>query len=104
LRCRLHGGLSTGPKTLEGITRLRAARTKHGRYSAADLTLARWKRRYITGGYRSARAMRDPKARAFFLRLAGEPIPPNLLENQRLQAVADVLAKDLARLQAKGFI
>ena len=34
-RCRLHGGLSTGPKTAEGIARIRRAVTKHGRYSAA---------------------------------------------------------------------
>ena len=31
-RCRLHGGLSTGPKTLEGRGRIAAANTKHGRY------------------------------------------------------------------------
>jgi hypothetical protein len=29
-RCRLHGGWSTGPKTAEGIERIRRARTKHG--------------------------------------------------------------------------
>src|SRR5262249_50693922 len=34
-RCRLHGGLSTGPKTPEGIERIRKAGTIHGRYSAA---------------------------------------------------------------------
>jgi hypothetical protein len=34
-RCRLHGGLSTGPKTAEGIDRIRRAVTKHGRYSMA---------------------------------------------------------------------
>jgi hypothetical protein len=34
-RCRLHGGLSTGPKTAEGIERIRLAVTKHGRYSQA---------------------------------------------------------------------
>ena len=34
-RCRIHGGLSTGPKTAEGIARIRRAVTKHGRYSAA---------------------------------------------------------------------
>ncbi len=33
-RCRLHGGKSTGPRTAEGLARLRAARTKHGAYSA----------------------------------------------------------------------
>jgi hypothetical protein len=32
-RCRFHGGLSTGPKTPEGIERIRRARTIHGRYS-----------------------------------------------------------------------
>ena len=31
-RCRLHGGLSTGPKTVEGRGRIAAANTKHGRY------------------------------------------------------------------------
>ncbi len=29
-RCRFHGGLSTGPRTVEGLERLRAARTVHG--------------------------------------------------------------------------
>ncbi len=34
-RCRLHGGLSTGPKTWEGINRIQEANTKHGRYRKA---------------------------------------------------------------------
>ena len=34
-RCRMHGGASTGPRTPEGRARIAAARTKHGRYSAA---------------------------------------------------------------------
>ena len=32
-RCRLHGGLSTGPKTPEGKARIAAAQWKHGRRS-----------------------------------------------------------------------
>jgi hypothetical protein len=32
-RCRLHGGLSTGPKTKEGLDRIKQALTKHGRYT-----------------------------------------------------------------------
>jgi hypothetical protein len=36
-RCRLHGGLSTGPRTAEGIERIRRAKTKHGLYSAAAI-------------------------------------------------------------------
>ena len=31
--CRFHGGLSTGPKTIEGRRRIAEARTKHGRYT-----------------------------------------------------------------------
>jgi hypothetical protein len=34
LRCRMHGGRSTGPRTEEGMARLRAARTIHGGYGA----------------------------------------------------------------------
>ena len=32
-RCRMHGGLSTGPKTKEGLERSRKANFKHGHYS-----------------------------------------------------------------------
>ncbi len=32
-RCRLHGGKSTGPRTLEGLARSKVARLKHGFYS-----------------------------------------------------------------------
>ena len=32
-RCRMHGGLSTGPKTAEGLERIRQSKTKHGLYS-----------------------------------------------------------------------
>ncbi len=31
-RCRLHGGLSTGPKTHEGKKKIADAQLKHGRY------------------------------------------------------------------------
>jgi hypothetical protein len=36
----MHGGASTGPRTAEGIERIRRARTIHGRYSA-DMTKLR---------------------------------------------------------------
>jgi len=38
-RCRLHGGLSTGPRTAEGRARCARARLTHGGYSAATQTL-----------------------------------------------------------------
>ena len=31
-RCRMHGGRSTGPRTADGVERLRKARTRHGAY------------------------------------------------------------------------
>ncbi|MGE0120561.1 MAG: HGGxSTG domain-containing protein [Dongiaceae bacterium] len=37
--CRLHGGLSTGPRTPEGLARSRRARLTHGGYSAYVRTL-----------------------------------------------------------------
>jgi hypothetical protein len=33
-RCRMHGGLSTGPTSPEGLARLAQARTVHGAYGA----------------------------------------------------------------------
>lgn len=36
-RCRLHGGLSTGPKTAEGLARIRKAVTKHGTHLRSEL-------------------------------------------------------------------
>ena len=38
-RCRLHGGLSTGPRTAEGRARCARARLTHGGYSAATRAL-----------------------------------------------------------------
>ncbi len=40
-RCRMHGGASTGPRTPEGVARVRQAKTRHGRYSAEYRTLMR---------------------------------------------------------------
>jgi hypothetical protein len=51
-RCRMHGGMSTGPRTPEGIERIRASRTKHGRYSAAAIARRREARSIL-------RAVRD---------------------------------------------
>jgi hypothetical protein len=51
-RCRLHGGLSTGPKTWEGIERIQEANTKHGRYRK----VARESRRRVRAMLRQASA------------------------------------------------
>lgn len=58
-RCRLHGGLSTGPKkTPEGIERIRRAVTKHGAYSAA----AKAERRRVRKLIRDAEQMMKANA------------------------------------------
>jgi hypothetical protein len=52
-RCRLHGGLSTGPKTAQGIERIRQAVTKHGRYTQA----AKQERQQFRALWREAQAL-----------------------------------------------
>jgi hypothetical protein len=46
-RCRLHGGCSTGPKTPEGLARIIAARTIHGRRSKEAQESQRQTRQFI---------------------------------------------------------
>ena len=52
-RCRMHGGKSAGPRTAEGIDRIRKARTIHGGRSAEMIAL----RREMARRARLARAM-----------------------------------------------
>ena len=40
-RCRLHGGLATGPRTKEGLARLTASKIKHGRFTKAKREAAK---------------------------------------------------------------
>jgi hypothetical protein len=65
-RCREHGGLSTGPRTVEGLARMRRAKTRHGLYTKEVLAL-----RYALRTIRSAaRELRRGAAAA-----AGPSIP-----------------------------
>jgi len=46
-RCRLHGGLSMGPRTPEGLERSRRANWKHGIYSRETrMMLTEWRQRW----------------------------------------------------------
>ena len=40
-RCKLHGGRSIGPKTLDGLARLVASKTTHGRSTKAERAKAK---------------------------------------------------------------
>ena len=54
-RCRMHGGKSTGPRTAEGLERMRRTNTKHGLYSAETVRVMR----AIRALQRGARRMLD---------------------------------------------
>jgi hypothetical protein len=58
-RCRLHGGRSTGPKTAEGIERIRRAVTKHGRYSAAAKIERQQIRAWLRSGHKLIRQIQN---------------------------------------------
>lgn len=46
-RCRLHGGLSTGPRTVAGIDAIRRGKTKHDFYSNAAIIERRRERKEL---------------------------------------------------------
>jgi len=54
-RCKNHGGLSTGPKTAEGIERVRRAVTKHGRYSVGAKAERATSKSFLNGVGKSLR-------------------------------------------------
>jgi hypothetical protein len=59
-RCRLHGGLSTGARTAEGIERIRKARTKHGYYTPAKAAARKQRRTELTQIEEQVRSMETP--------------------------------------------
>jgi hypothetical protein len=112
-RCRMHGGKSTGPITLEGLARIRAARTITGRWSAEGLAMEAWRRRYTRNGYRSLSAVGQgticgEDARGYLRRCLAreeaEGIAPALVEKQRQAVRAAITERDAARLRAKGLL
>ena len=62
-RCRLHGGLSTGPKTAAGRVAISAANTKHGRYK--NWREKRAKEKYYRGEIK--RVMQEAKEAGLLL-------------------------------------
>jgi hypothetical protein len=47
-RCRLHGGKSTGPRTPEGLERIRQARTIHGYFGQEQIEMRRQYRELLS--------------------------------------------------------
>ena len=77
-RCRLHGGLSTGPKTVEGKERIAAANTKHGRY--VNWRQKRAKEKYYLGEIK--RVLNDAREEQLGIR-------SDLIEHQLAHVVRD---------------
>jgi hypothetical protein len=74
-RCRMHGGRSTGPRTAEGLARMRAARTIHGGYGAENRALSRYVRMLVRRGRVACDAVR-----------CQDRLPPDLLIRLRSTA------------------
>jgi len=69
-RCRLHGGLSTGPRTQEGRVRISEANLKHGRKTKDRLAAARARAQSI-------RETRDALKRQIELAIRDGYLPKN---------------------------
>jgi hypothetical protein len=78
-RCRMHGGLSTGPRTAEGRARCAAARRTHGFYSAEMVALRR-------AGAAHCRRMDALIASLRIRRTAGHGVLPQNLRNHAVGA------------------
>jgi hypothetical protein len=76
-RCRFHGGLSTGPRTAEGLARSRTARFVHGGRTAEIIDLR-------SAAARSARRMKAllVAANASFPHAVGEEPAPDLIRGR----------------------
>ena len=109
-RCRLRGGLSTGPRTVEGLARLRAARMTHGRYSAEGRALARWRREILPAVLADSNRTWRPVMRSLYrrsipaliLQRAHADITARLVKGARQEIREDLTRRDAERLRAKG--
>jgi hypothetical protein len=86
-RCRLHGGLSTGPRTLEGKKRVRAAVLKHGRYSVIERQVQAIAREIVAMVQQGLLGTRDRFMRQVYLQ-AARPLTPAELERIRDSVLA----------------
>lgn len=101
-RCRLHGGLSTGPRTPDGLARLRQAHTRHGRYAREQVELARRLRESRLDDITSAHTMRNPWMRALYLQVARSEMSPEGLAHLLELVRADIYRQDQQRLLSIG--
>jgi hypothetical protein len=85
-------------KTAAGLARLRAAKTKHGRYSAKHRALQRMLHTYERDGIESARTFPVREFRSELLRRAREPLSCEVVNYLRDLVKRDLEAKEQLRL------
>ncbi len=56
-RCRMHGGVSTGPRTERGLSNSKRANWRHGRYSSEAKVQARLVRQLVSECKEQCRAI-----------------------------------------------
>jgi hypothetical protein len=100
LRCRMHGGRSTGPRTAAGLARLRAARTTHGGYSAETRALNRQHVSFLRRSSVRSFAVLHPASLPPELAARMKPMAPELLVPPR-PTHGISRAEDRAMLQAE---
>ena len=100
-RCRLHGGLSTGPRTAEGLARIRAANTRHGRWSRESIALRREISKFQANGRRSARSF-PREFRDRMIRLCSGPLETRYAEALREMVREQLADEERQRLEAKA--
>jgi hypothetical protein len=100
-RCRLHGGRSTGPRTAAGLARIRAANTRHGRFSREHLAIQKRLRDYMTAGFRSALAIMGNQARDFARDVSMRPLSSSTRRQLRDSVRAELQREEQERLKDK---
>ena len=100
-RCRLHGGKSTGPRTAAGLARIRAANTRHGRWSQESIALDRAIRQFQAQGRASAESF-PPEFRDGIMGRCSEPLEQQYVEALRKTVRESLASKERRRLEAKA--
>jgi len=101
-RCRLHGGRSTGPRTAVGLARIRAANTRHGRFSREQRAIQKWLRDYTAAGYQSALAIVGNGERAFARDMGMRPPSSSTVRQITKSIRADLRREEQERLKSKA--
>jgi hypothetical protein len=58
-RCRMHGGMSTGPRTADSLERVRRSNWKHGHYSAEAISERRFLRQLLRRSGKTLERIRE---------------------------------------------